>query len=69
VDEKTSRGSHDGKKRAIHLVNAWVDENDIILGQLKTEAKSNEITAIPEFLELLFLKESIVTINAMGTQK
>lgn len=69
VDGKTVRRSHDGKKSAIHIVNAWVDENDIILGQLKTDSKSNEITAIPELLELLFLKGSIVTIDAMGTQK
>lgn len=69
IDGKTSRRSHDGEKGAIHLVNAWVDENDIILGQLKTHAKSNEITAIPELLDLLFLKGSIVTIDAMGTQK
>lgn len=69
VDGKTLRRSHDGEKGAIHLVNAWVDENDIILGQLKTKEKSNEITAIPELLDLLFLKGSIVTIDAMGTQK
>lgn len=59
----------DGEKKAIHIVNAWVDENNLILGQLKTDSKSNEITAIPELLELLFLKESVVTIDAMGTQK
>ncbi len=69
VDGKTVRRSHDGKKRAIHIVNAWVDENDMILGQLKTDEKSNEITAIPELLQMLFLKGSIVTIDAMGTQK
>ncbi|MBN4069820.1 ISAs1 family transposase, partial [bacterium AH-315-G05] len=69
VDGKTLRRSHDGERSAIHIVNAWVDENDMILGQLKTEEKSNEITAIPELLEMLFLKGSIVTIDAMGTQK
>ena len=69
IDGKTSRRSHDGEKGAIHIVNAWVDENDLILGQVKTDTKSNEITAIPELLELLFLKDSIVTIDAMGTQK
>jgi len=69
VDGKTSRRSHDGEKDAIHIVNAWVDENDLILGQLKTFKKSNEITAIPELLDLLFIKGSIITIDAMGTQK
>jgi len=69
IDGKTLRGSCDGKEKPIHLVNAWVDENNLILGQIKTDSKSNEITAIPELLDLLFLKESIVTIDAMGTQK
>lgn len=69
IDGKTVRRSFDGEKKAIHIVNAWVDENNLILGQLKTDSKSNEITAIPELLELLFLKESVVTIDAMGTQK
>lgn len=69
IDGKTVRRSFDGEKGPIHLVNAWVDENDMILGQIKTESKSNEITAIPELLELLFLEKSIITIDAMGTQK
>lgn len=69
VDGKTSRRSHDGEKDAIHIINAWVDENDLILGQLKTFKKSNEITAIPELLDLLFIKGSVITIDAMGTQK
>lgn len=69
IDGKTVRRSFDGKKNPIHLVNAWVDENDMILGQIKTKSKSNEITAIPKLLDLLFIKDSIVTIDAMGTQK
>ena len=69
VDGKTSRRSHDGETGAIHIVNAWVDENNIILGQLKTAKKSNEITAIPELLDMLFIKDAIITIDAMGTQK
>ena len=71
IDGKTSRRSHDKKinKKAIHIVNAWVDENDLILGQLKTAGKSNEITAIPELIDLLFLEGAIVTIDAAGTQK
>ena len=69
LDGKTLRGSTDGNNKAIHIVNAWVDENNFILGQIKTDSKSNEITAIPELLDLLFLENSIVTIDAMGTQK
>lgn len=69
VDGKTSRRSHDGKTGAVHIVNAWVDENNIILGQLKTANKSNEITAIPELLDMLFIKDAIITIDAMGAQK
>lgn len=69
IDGKTVRRSFDGDKKPVHLVNAWVDKNDLILGQIRTSEKSNEITAIPELLELLFIKDSIVTIDAMGTQK
>lgn len=71
IDGKTSRRSHDKEinKKAIHIVNAWVDENDLILGQLKTSEKSNEITAIPELLDLFFIKGSIITIDSMDTQK
>lgn len=69
IDGKTLRRSFNGEKLAIHIVNAWVDENDMILGQIKTDSKSNEITILPEILELLSLKKSIVTIDAMGTQK
>ena len=71
IDGKTSRRSHDKNidKKSIHIVNAWVDENDLILGHLKTEEKSNEITAIPELIDMLFLEGSIVTTDAAGTQK
>jgi predicted transposase YbfD/YdcC len=53
----------------IHLVSAWASTNELILGQIKTDEKSNEITAIPALLEALFLKGSTVTIDAMGCQK
>ena len=53
----------------IHLVSAWASANELILGQLRTDAKSNEITAIPALLEALFLQGSTVTIDAMGCQK
>jgi predicted transposase YbfD/YdcC len=71
IDGKTLRGSYDksGCKSAIHMVSAWVAENSIVLGQLKTDDKSNEITAIPELIKSLALQGSIVTIDAMGCQK
>lgn len=56
-------------KRAIHLVSAWATENGVVLGQRKVDTKSNEITAIPELLDLLALKGCIVTIDAMGCQR
>jgi len=51
------------------MVSAWAAGNGIVLGQVKTEEKSNEITAIPRLLELLNLKGCLVTIDAMGYQK
>ena len=71
VDGKTLRRSHDKKsgKSAIHMVSAWSSVNGCVLGQVKTEEKSNEITAIPELLKILDLHGCIVTIDAMGTQK
>ncbi len=70
VDGKTSRRSFDktADMQAIHLVSAWSAQNQLVLGQLATEAKSNEITAIPKLLDLLNLKKAIVTIDAMGCQ-
>ena len=56
-------------KRAIHMVSAWASENGVVLGQRKVDTKSNEITAIPELLDLLALKGCIVTIDAMGCQR
>jgi predicted transposase YbfD/YdcC len=71
VDGKTLRRSHDRSngKSAIHMVNAWAVHHGLVLGQVKTDAKSNEITAIPALLKLLDLKSSVVTIDAMGCQK
>ncbi len=70
IDGKTVRGSRDGyhDNPAIHLVHAWSVENGICLGQRKTRDKSNEITAIPELLDMLCIEGSIITIDAMGTQ-
>ena len=71
VDGKTLRRSYDRRcgKAAIHLVSAWANANRLVLGQVKTAAKSNEITAIPELLKLLEVKGGIVTIDAMGCQR
>jgi predicted transposase YbfD/YdcC len=71
IDGKTLRKSFDSasEKKAIHMVSAWCHNNELVLGQIKTDAKSNEITAIPKLLELLDIKGSTITIDAMGCQK
>jgi predicted transposase YbfD/YdcC len=71
IDGKTLRRSYDrdSNKAAIHMVSAWACANRLVLGQVKTEAKSNEITAIPELLHVLAVEGCIVTIDAMGCQK
>ena len=71
IDGKTARRSHHKGigKEALHTVSAWACGNEIILGQVATNTKSNEITAIPELLQLLNVTGCIVTIDAMGTQK
>ncbi len=71
IDGKTLRGSHDriNGKSPIHVVSAWMSSKNITLGQLKVEGKSNEITAIPELLDLIDTKSKIITIDAMGAQK
>lgn len=71
IDGKTSRRSYDKSKGkgAIHMVSAWATANRVVLGQVKTEDKSNEIRAIPELLDILALNGCIVTIDAMGCQK
>ncbi len=68
IDGKTSRRSFDGDNKPMHLVSAFASELGITLWQLKTAEKSNEITAIPELIELLDVTGSIVTIDAMGCQ-
>lgn len=67
IDGKTMRGAKNGDK-ITHIVNAWCSANNLVLGQVKTDEKSNEITAIPELLDLLYLEGCIVTIDAMGCQ-
>jgi predicted transposase YbfD/YdcC len=70
IDGKTLRRSHDrrGGKGALHLVSAWASANGLVIGQVATDAKSNEITAIPALLRLLDLEGATVTIDAMGCQ-
>jgi predicted transposase YbfD/YdcC len=70
IDGKTIRGSRsEGNKSATHIVSAWADQNELILGQIKVDDKSNEITAIPKLLEALVLDGCVITIDAMGCQK
>jgi predicted transposase YbfD/YdcC len=71
IDGKSLRRSHDGKKGLgpLHLVSAWASECGLSLGQVATEEKSNEITAIPELIDQIDVKGAIVTIDAMGCQK
>jgi predicted transposase YbfD/YdcC len=71
VDGKTARRSHDRGKGlgALHCVSVWASDFGLSLGQVACEEKSNEITAIPELLRLVDIKGTIITIDAMGTQK
>jgi len=71
IDGKCLRGSHDKRlgKNAIYMVSAWASTNHLVLGQRKVDKKSNEITAIPQLLEVLAIAGCIVTIDAMGCQK
>lgn len=70
IDGKTLRRSYDraSSKSAIHMVSAWASANHISLGQVVVDEKSNEITAIPKLLQMLEIKGSLVTIDAMGCQ-
>jgi predicted transposase YbfD/YdcC len=69
IDGKTLRGSGDDEQSPLHMVSAWSVANRMVLGQRSVDAKSNEITAIPQLLKVLELKGCIVTIDAMGCQK
>ena len=70
IDGKSLRGSYDREKglKNLHLVTAWASGQRLVLGQVKVEDHSNEITAIPALLELLDIAGAIITIDAMGTQ-
>lgn len=71
IDGKTLRRSYDKSRRrgAMHVVSAFSTMNGVVLRQLKTAEKSNEITAMPELLKIIYLKGKIVAIDAMGCQK
>jgi predicted transposase YbfD/YdcC len=71
IDGKTCRGSHDAGHDLgpLHIVSAWASEEGIALGQVAADAKSNEITAIPQLLGRIELAGTIITIDAMGCQK
>jgi predicted transposase YbfD/YdcC len=70
LDGKTARRSHDrgAGKTALHLVSAWTSANRLVLGQVVVDEKSNEITALPVLINLLDVRGSLVTIDAMGCQ-
>jgi len=68
IDGKTICGSKNAEHKAYHVVSAWVNENAITLGELAVNEKSNEITAIPELLEMLDVEGDVITIDAMGCQ-
>jgi predicted transposase YbfD/YdcC len=71
IDGKTLRGSRGGGSgdKALHMVNAWMNEAGMVLGQVATDKKSNEIEAIPRLLDLLDIRDCVVTIDAMGCQR
>jgi predicted transposase YbfD/YdcC len=71
IDGKTLRRSFSSssKTTALHMVSAWSSENELVLGQIRTAAKSNEITAIPQLISILDIRGCTVTIDAMGCQK
>ena len=71
IDGKRLRGSYDksNEQAALHIVSAYASANRLTLGQVATEEKSNEITAIPQLLDLIEVKDTVVSIDAMGCQK
>jgi predicted transposase YbfD/YdcC len=69
IDGKALRRAYHKKENLKYIVSAWAEENSLVLGHLKVEDKSNEITAVPELLRVLELSGCIVTLDAMGCQK
>lgn len=69
IDGKTIRGSHNDNYSMIHIVSAWANQAGIVLGQQRVDEKSNEITAVPELLDLIDVQNCIITSDAMNCQK
>jgi len=69
IDGKCLRGSNNFGESPICIVSAWASDNNIVLGQVKTKEKSNEITAIPELIDIIDVKGAVVSIDAAGCQK
>ena len=69
IDGKAARGSQGERQSPVHMVSAWCHQRGVVMGQVATEGKSNEIEAIPRLLELLEIEGSIVTLDAMGCQR
>lgn len=69
IDGKTIHGSADEPHKALHIISAFVADNQLTLGQLAVPEKTNEITAIPELLDTIDISEMIVTVDAMACQK
>ena len=69
IDGKTIRGSGNTEHKAYHVVSAFVAENQITLGEIVVDEKSNEITAVPELLDIIDVEGAIVTADAMSCQK
>ncbi len=69
VDGKTIKGSQNADHKAYHVVSAFVAESQITLGEVTVDEKSNEITAVPELLDLFWLDDTIITADSMSCQK
>ena len=69
IDGKTICASRDEERRAIHMVSAWANKQKLVLGQIKANEKSNEITAVPELLDMLDVEGCVITADAMSCQK
>ena len=69
IDGKTMRSNKRGESKPNHIVSAWSREDGYCLGQKTVDEKTNEITAIPQVLDVIAIKGQVVTIDAMGTQR
>ncbi len=69
IDGKTLCGSKGSEKAPIHMVSAWANQNQLVWGQVATDEKSNEITAVPQLLDMLDIEKCVITADAMSCQK